>query len=206
MPYSDKIKRRIHTAWKNMLQRCENPSCDGYARYGGRGISVCAEWHKFEPFYRWSLSHGYSENLTLDRRDNDKGYSPDNCRWVTQKENSRNRGNNYLITFNGETLCVSEWAERVGISHQAMCERLISGGWSLEEALTIRKRTRKAQQISARKNIIQISKDGKIISAWNSISNASESLGIPSSNISRALKNKNHTAGGFCWRYGNGVL
>lgn len=147
MPYADKTKRRIHTAWKNMHARCENPQRSGYEEYGGRGITVCEEWHKFFPFYCWSLSNGYADNLTIDRIDNDKGYSPDNCRWVSQKVNSRNRRNNRVITFNGESLCVSEWAERLGITFQALDDRLRSKGWTLEQALTTMKNGRTIQKI-----------------------------------------------------------
>lgn len=142
MPYADKTKRRIHTAWKNMLERCENPQHSGYEDYGGRGITVCEEWHKFFPFYSWSLINGYDNNLTIDRIDNDKGYSPNNCRWVSQKENSRNRRNNRVITFNGESLCIAAWAERLGITFQALADRLQSKGWTLEQALTTTKNGR----------------------------------------------------------------
>lgn len=140
MPYADKTKRRLHTAWKNMLARCENPHCPGYEGYGGRGITVCDEWHAFYPFYSWSLLNGYADDLTIDRIDNNKGYSPDNCRWVSQKRNSRNRRNNRVITFNGESLCMAEWAERLGITFQALDDRLRSKRWSLERALTTKKK------------------------------------------------------------------
>lgn len=204
MPYADKTKRRLHTAWKNMLQRCENPQHSGYENYGKRGITVCEEWHKFFPFYSWALSNGYADNLTIDRINNDKGYSPDNCRWVTQKVNSRNRSCNHRITFNGETLCVSEWAERVGITHQAMMDRLNSKLWDLQQALTIGKNGRPIKQPSFEKAIIQISKDGTIIREWESITDASKILNIPNSNISRALNNSKYTAYGFYWKYTSG--
>lgn len=139
MPYADKTKRRIHTAWKNMIARCEKKEHTGYAGYGGRGINVCNEWHQFLPFYHWSLDNGYNDSLTIDRIDNDKGYSPENCRWVSPKANSRNRRNNHVIVFNGESLCIAEWAERLGISFQALDDRLHSDGWTLEQALTTTK-------------------------------------------------------------------
>ena len=88
-----KSKERIHKEWRGILHRCKNPSASHYENYGGRGITVCDEWKEdFMAFYEWSMKNGYADNLTLDRKDNDKGYSPDNCRWVTHMENCHNRG------------------------------------------------------------------------------------------------------------------
>lgn len=86
-----KHKDKIYKVWTSLKQRCNNPNCTGYYRYGGRGISYCEEWEQFKPFYDWSISHGYEEGLTIDRIDNDGNYEPNNCRWVTHKENCNNR-------------------------------------------------------------------------------------------------------------------
>lgn len=87
-------KTRLYSIWRGMKKRCYTPKAVGYDRYGGRGLGVCSEWKdSFEKFRDWSLANGYEEHLTLDRKDNDKGYSPDNCRWVTwivQENNKRN--------------------------------------------------------------------------------------------------------------------
>lgn len=88
-----KSKERIHKEWRGILHRCKNPSASHWENYGGRGITVCDEWKTdFMAFYNWSMGNGYTDDLTLDRIDNDKGYSPDNCRWVTHMENCHNRG------------------------------------------------------------------------------------------------------------------
>lgn len=86
------IRPRIYGIWEGMKQRCNNPKVDRYPRYGGRGIKVCQEWmDSFESFYKWAMSHGYADNLTIDRINNDGDYTPDNCRWVTIAENIKNR-------------------------------------------------------------------------------------------------------------------
>ena len=83
---------RIKRIWKNMKSRCGNPNATSYRIYGGRGIAVCDEWkNDFMNFYNWAIANGYSDDLSIDRIDNDKGYCPSNCRWATAKEQRANQ-------------------------------------------------------------------------------------------------------------------
>lgn len=146
MPYADKTKRRIHTAWKNMRARCTNPNHREFNRYGARGIMVCKEWESFEPFYIWSLENGYDEHLSIDRVDVNGNYEPSNCRWTTWDVQVRNRRNNHYLECNGRKMIISDWARELGISEQGLSERINSGNWTIEEALTIPPMSRKLKE------------------------------------------------------------
>ena len=121
--------------WAGIRARCNNPNDTNYHYYGGRGISVCAEWDSFETFLA-DMGEKPSEQHSLDRIDNDGPYAPGNCRWVTHKEQMQNTRNVHTLTFNGETLSVTAWSEKVGLPMTTLANRIRSG-WSTEEALTI---------------------------------------------------------------------
>ena len=126
---------RLYRIWAAMKSRVTNPNNTNYSDYGGRGITLFDAWMEFEPFYEWAIKNGYSDELTIDRIDNDKGYSPDNCRWVTRKEQDENRRCNHLITYKGETKTLSQWAEHFHIPYGTLRTRLVKYGWSVEKAL-----------------------------------------------------------------------
>lgn len=107
---------KLYEVWLTMKNRCENPNRPKYKDYGARGIVVCEEWHNAENFCKWALENGYEEGLQIDRIDNEGNYEPSNCRWVTPKDNSRNRRNTVYLTINGETKCVAEWCEELDVS------------------------------------------------------------------------------------------
>jgi len=120
-----------------MKQRCYNPKANKYYLYGGRGIKVCNEWLKnYVAFYEWAISNGYRSDLTLDRIDRNGDYSPDNCRWVTYQQQSRNTAQNRLITFRGRTQTLKDWADELGFKYTTLSARLRVYGWSVEKALT----------------------------------------------------------------------
>ena len=128
---------RIDNIYKSMLSRCYHKENNRYDRYGGRGISVCDEWLKDKTkFFEWAFANGYSENLTLDRINGDEDYTPQNCRWATQKEQQNNRSNTIRLTANGETRTISEWADITGLKAKTIWRRL-SVGDSPERALRV---------------------------------------------------------------------
>lgn len=108
--------RRIYLLWNTMKSRCENPNREKYKDYGARGIRVCDEWQDAKVFCEWALNNGYKEGLQIDRIDNDGNYEPSNCRFVTLKENTRNRRNTVYLTVNEVAKSASEWSEVTGIS------------------------------------------------------------------------------------------
>lgn len=129
---------RLYDCWRGMKKRCLNPNDDHYPGYGGRGITICEEWRdNYVAFSTWAKENGYSDDLTLDRIDVNGNYEPSNCRWATAEEQQRNKRNNRLITFNGETLTLVEWSERTGINRCTITNRIDKYGWSVEDALTI---------------------------------------------------------------------
>jgi hypothetical protein len=122
----------VYSCWSNMMKRCRGVS-DPY--YGGRGIKVCDRWHSFENFLADMGERPVGQ--TIERIDNDGDYEPSNCRWATRKEQSRNQRKNILVTLNGETLCLSEWAERLNINVGTVRSRIKRYGWSSAKALTV---------------------------------------------------------------------
>ena len=128
---------RIYRIWKQMKTRCLNKNTPDYKKwYGGRGVTVCDEWRNdFKTFYDWAISNGYREDLTIDRIDSNGNYCPENCRWVDLKTQARNTRQNHLITYNGETHCLVEWAEILGVNVQVLRSRVYSG-WDDERIIT----------------------------------------------------------------------
>lgn len=103
---------RIYSEWQGMKGRCYNKGSARYADWGGRGIKVCEQWrNSFESFYTWAMANGYQDNLTIDRIDNNGNYCPENCRWVGQQEQCRNRRSNINITIGNSTRTLMEWCE-----------------------------------------------------------------------------------------------
>ena len=128
-------KTRLYVIWNNMRDRCENVNNPQFHRYGGRGITVHPEWNDYITFRKWAYENGYADHLTIDRIDNNLGYYPWNCRWTTPHEQANNTRKTRLVTYNGETHSVSEWARILNIKQSTLSMRLNKYGWSAEKAL-----------------------------------------------------------------------
>ena len=127
---------RLYEVWVKMKQRTKNPNNQAYKNYGGRGVGICEEWETdFGAFHQWAVESGYKEGLSIDRIDNEKGYSPDNCRWITRKAQNRNKRSNRFLTYHGITKSMVEWAETVNI-HPKVLQMRLDKGWDLGKALT----------------------------------------------------------------------
>ena len=131
------MKTRLNRIFTGIKQRCLNKKNPFYKDYGGRGITICKEWADTENighgngfvtkgwdnFRRWALENGYQDNLSIDRVDNNKGYCPENCRWVDIKTQSNNKRSNIIIRYNEQEKTLSQWAESLGVPYKRLQER-----------------------------------------------------------------------------------
>ena len=192
---------RIYMVWKGIRARCNNPNHKSYSTYGGSGIKMCHEWDDFSAFRDWAYENGYDDNAekfscTLDRIDRTKGYSPDNCRWVDMKVQSRNTRRNIRVEYQGESYVAKDLADKFGMDDHALIHRL-NLGLSLEDALTIPKGTTLSP--SAFSPVVCVETGER----FPSIKTAAKSIARSPSVISAALKYPHRTAGGYHWRYAN---
>lgn len=132
-----RTKEKLYHVWAGIKDRCNNPNNAKYQDYGGRGIKVYPEWngsHDYINFKNWALNNGYRNGLSIDRIDVNGNYEPNNCRWTTQKVQTRNMRNNINITYKGETHVLQDWAEILNINPNTLYSRIIILKWSIEDA------------------------------------------------------------------------
>lgn len=135
-PTHREIHTRLYKIWGNMCNRCSNPNNPAWSRYGQRGILVCDEWKSYENFRNWAKTNGYTDSLTIDRIDNNKGYNPDNCRWVDRYAQANNKRNNHIVEYDGYKKTLSEWASYLGIPYKTLHHRVVGLNWDIERAFT----------------------------------------------------------------------
>ncbi len=127
-------RTRLYHIWGNMINRTTNKNNNDYKNYGGRGIAVCEEWKDFLTFKEWALGNGYSEELTLDREDNDKGYYPSNCRWADWDTQNNNKQQSTKYKYKGKIQTVDKWAKEFDINRGTLVGRL-KRGLTIAEAI-----------------------------------------------------------------------
>lgn len=129
-------RERLYHIWNSMIHRCYDKTSKSYPIYGGRGINVCKNWKdSYACFKDWSLNNGHQNDLTIDRINNNEGYFPENCRWITKREQSNNKRNTPMFTYNGKTQSLSFWASELGIKYSILYKRINRMGLSFEEAI-----------------------------------------------------------------------
>lgn len=198
-----------------MKGRCYRQSMKGYENYGGRGISVCDAWkNSFTAFRDWAIENGYDETAgprecTLDRIDVNGNYCPENCRWISNKEQQSNRQDNVYIEYKGERKTIAGWAEYCGIGYKGMEKRFRK--WSVEDAIetpVLKREDRRGRKHKGERAVIQLTKDGRPIKKFRSVSEAARSIGRPVSEITSVCRRRKNrkgyqfkTCAGFVWQY-----
>lgn len=145
----------LYEIWHGMVRRCHDPKRKDYSKYGGRGIRVCEKWRGtamaqewnmtgFLEFEAWAIKNGYKPGLTLDRICNNRGYQPNNVRWISKKQQAYNRKTNRYITIKGKTKTLEQWGKEYNIGPDVILHRL-ERGWDMERAITqpVRKKVKK---------------------------------------------------------------
>lgn len=129
---------KIKKTYKNIHSRCDNPKTNRFERYGGRGIKVCDEWSGkdgLNNFIKWAIEADYFYGASIERIDIDKGYSPDNCKWIPRNEQSINTRRTHWVTHDGRTMCLEHWCKELGIPSTTIFYRVHSEGYTYEDAL-----------------------------------------------------------------------
>lgn len=131
------VSSRLYRIWFSMKQRCYDSKSSNFYLYGGRGISVCAEWkNDYISFYNWAVTNGYSDSLSIDRINNNGNYEPSNCRWATRREQANNTRRNTILTLGNESHTASEWSRITNIGLSTILQRKNVYKWSDERTLT----------------------------------------------------------------------
>lgn len=127
----------LYTAWQRMRQRCLNPKNKRWARYGGRGITVCERWSEFRSF-KEDMGATWFKGASLERIDNNGNYEPSNCKWIPFAEQAKNRSDTIMVEYKGEKMCMRDWEHKLGFKRGTLRMRLRYYGWSVEQALSIK--------------------------------------------------------------------
>lgn len=142
----------LYKRWTSMKDRCDNSNNQYYYNYGGRGIAVCKRWYVFNNFFK-DMGFPPTRQHTLERRNNNKGYSKINCYWATKKEQQANRRNNIILEYKGEKLILAEWARKLNMPFRTLAARL-GYGWSIDDAINT--------PVTKKRDLSRIELNGKV--------------------------------------------
>lgn len=179
---------RLYGIWQNMRSRCYNKHNPAYKSYGGRGIFICNEWNNYLNFEEWAISTGYTDELTIDRINVNKEYSPKNCRWTTRKIQGNNKRTNFYITYHGETKTLAEWADILKMPYSKLKFRLYQK-WDIEKAFT---------NTNYGKKKVQCVETGEI---FESAVAAAQSVNVTQSAIANVCRGAHSKCKGLSWKY-----
>lgn len=132
--YRTDDEKRLNSIWIDMKRRCENANYKDFFNYGGRGISVCCEWHNYDTFKEWALANGYKNGLSIDRVNVNGDYEPGNCRWATAIEQANNKRNTIYIEYHGRRFTISELSREYNLPYRTVFDR-IKRGWSIDDVV-----------------------------------------------------------------------
>lgn len=193
---------RLYRIYQGMKQRCNNPNNIGYKYYGNKGIKLCDKWeNSFTNFYNWAINNGYNENKTIERLDNNKGYNPNNCKWIKLSEQPLNKSDNLDLIYKDNPITVSEISDITGLNQRTIRSR-IDLGWSIDKIInTPRLSQGDYSNPTSSVSINQLDLEGNIINTFNSIKQASEETNTSYYGISGCVRGINKTSGGFKWEY-----
>lgn len=130
-------KTRLYSIWNAMRTRCRNANTNRSTCYKRKGVKVCDEWDNFSNFYEWSIRNGYNDKLSIDRIDNNGNYSPENCRWTTNKIQMNNTSRNRFIEYHGKRKTVSEWADFLGVNYKYFHQKLKENDWDISKVMQL---------------------------------------------------------------------
>ena len=186
---------RLYDIWKNMRARCNRKTCPAFERYGGRGISISPEWDNFEVFCEWAMQSGYDDSLSIDRVDVNGDYCPGNCRWANDYEQANNTRKNRLIEYHGEVHSVMEWSRILDIPMSTLRNRLVTLGWTVEEAFEKHPKKRSGKR-NPKSIPVMCVETGRQFDCMN---DAAKWAGVYAANICNACRNPELVAGGYHW-------
>ena len=198
-PLGPRKESRLYVVWKGIRARCNNPNHKSYSTYGGAGIKMCHEWDDFAVFRDWAYNNGYDENAekfscTLDRIDSRKGYSPDNCRWVDMKAQSRNTSRNIIVEYQGDSYIAKDLATKFGLDPRVFITRL-NLGLSVGDALSLPKGSILKQGWYSPVICVETGQ------YFSSVKDAAKFVSRDRSGICVSIRDPKRTCGGFHWRY-----